>query len=52
MDAVTLSIIIGGLLALSEMLSLIPGVKANSIFQMLWNMLKLLAGEKEPKQGT
>ena len=46
MELGTLSIIIGVLLAISEALSLIPGVKSNGIFQMLWNMLKIAAGEK------
>ena len=50
MDAVTLSVIIGGLLALSEMLSLIPGVKSNGIFQMAWHVLKILAGEKKEEE--
>jgi hypothetical protein len=47
MDAVTISIIIGALLAISEALSLIPGVAANGVFQVLWNLLKILAGEKK-----
>jgi hypothetical protein len=49
MELGTLSIVIGILLAISEALSLIPAVKANGIFQMLWNMLKVAAGgiEKE-----
>lgn len=47
MDAVTISIIIGALLAVSEALSLIPGVASNGVFQVLWNVLKLLAGAKE-----
>lgn len=47
MDAITISIIIGALLAVSEALSLIPGVKANGVFQMLWRILKAVAGEKK-----
>lgn len=32
--------IIGGLLGLSELLALIPGVKANSVFQLVTGWLK------------
>jgi len=49
-DVVTLSIIIGALLAVSEALALIPAVNANSIFQMLWNILKMLAGTKKKEE--
>jgi hypothetical protein len=34
------------LLGLSEVLALIPQVKANSIFQLVWNALKALAPKK------
>jgi hypothetical protein len=37
MDAVTISIIIGALLAVSEALSLIPGVASNGVFQVRRN---------------
>lgn len=47
MDVATLSIIIGALLAVSEALSLIPAVKANGIFQVIWRMMKLVAGAKK-----
>ncbi|GAH83483.1 unnamed protein product [marine sediment metagenome] len=47
MDAITISVIVAALLAVSEALSLIPSVKANGVFQMLWNVLKILAGKKE-----
>lgn len=47
MDATTIGIIIAALLAVSEALSLIPQVKANGVFQMLWNVLKIIAGKKE-----
>lgn len=47
MDATTISVIVGALLAVSEALSLIPSVRANGVFQMLWNVLKILAGKKE-----
>lgn len=47
MDALTISIIVGALLAVSEALSLIPSVRSNGIFQVLWNVLKIVAGTKE-----
>jgi len=37
--------LLGGLLALSEALAYIPQVKANSIFQLIVNGLKQLAGK-------
>jgi len=43
----TITIIIGALLAVSEALSLIPQVKANGLFQVLWRILKMIAGEKK-----
>jgi len=33
-------VILVALLALSEVLALIPSVKANSVFQLVWNGLK------------
>lgn len=47
MELSTISIIIGVLLAISEALSMIPAVRSNGIFQMLWNVLKIMAGTKE-----
>jgi len=44
----TLNLIMGALLAISEALSLIPSVRSNGIFQTLWNLLKIVAGEKKP----
>ena len=32
-------VILGGLLALSELLALMPGIKANSIFQLVVGLL-------------
>jgi hypothetical protein len=40
MDANTVSIILGALLAISEALSMIPSVKANGIFQAIYNILR------------
>lgn len=37
--------ILAALLAISEALSLIPGIKSNSIFQSIYNGLKSLAGK-------
>ncbi len=47
MDTLTISIIVGALLAVSEALSLIPSVRSNGIFQVLWRILKAVAGEKK-----
>lgn len=47
MDITTFGVIVAALLAVSEALSLIPSVRANGVFQMLWNVLKILAGEKK-----
>lgn len=38
-------IILGFLLALSEVLALIPSIKANSIFQIIVNGIKKVAGK-------
>jgi len=42
-------VILMALLAVSEVLALIPGIKANSIFQLVFNLLKGLVGKSEPK---
>lgn len=39
-------IILGALLALSELLALIPGVKSNSIFTLIVNAIKSLMPKK------
>lgn len=46
MTSETLTIIFGVLWGISEALALIPGVKSNSIFQMVYNTLAALAGKK------
>ncbi|MEW6654737.1 MAG: hypothetical protein AB1394_14895 [Bacteroidota bacterium] len=38
--------IIAFLLALSEALSMIPWVKANGVFQLIYNVIKTIAGKK------
>jgi len=47
MDNTELAIIVAALLGLSEALALIKGVKANSIFQVIWNILKALSKKKQ-----
>lgn len=39
------SVLLAALLAVSEALALIPGIKANSIFQAVVNGLKAMAGK-------
>jgi len=41
----TLTVVLAAAVALSEALSLIPAVKANGIFQAIYNGLKSLAGK-------
>ena len=38
-------VIIGFLFALSEVLALIPSIKANSVFTLVYNALKKVAGK-------
>ena len=38
-------IILGALFAVSEALALIPAIKSNSVFTLVWNVLKKLAGK-------
>lgn len=40
-----LAIVFGVLFGISEALSLIPGVKSNGIFQLVFNVLASLAGK-------
>ncbi|MBA7472735.1 hypothetical protein ES707_08067 [subsurface metagenome] len=46
MEAKTIAVIATALFAISEALSLIPALRANGIFQVIWNVLKVLAGKK------
>lgn len=41
-----IAVILAALLAVSEALGLIDGLKSNSIFQLVVNVLKALAGKK------
>jgi len=45
METSTILIIVSAALAISEVLSLIPAIKSNGIFQLIYNMLKALAGK-------
>lgn len=39
-----LALIFGVLFGIDQALALIPGIKANSVFQAVYNILKLLSG--------
>lgn len=43
------SVILFALLSFSELLALIPSVKANSIFQLVYNGLKSIAAKADQK---
>lgn len=45
MDTQTISLILAALFAVSEALSLIPAVKSNGVFQLVFGILKKLAGK-------
>jgi len=45
MDETTTLIILAAALAVSEALSMIPGLKSNGIFQLVYNILKFIAGK-------
>ncbi len=45
MDNATLVMIFGVLFGLSEALALLPPVKANSVFQLVFGILRKLAGK-------
>ena len=46
MEVGTITIIVVALLAVSEALSMIPAVQSNGVFQVLWRLLKMIAGRK------
>jgi len=46
MDQGTIAMILGALWAVSELLAFIPAIKANSIFQMIRDLLKTLRKKK------
>lgn len=45
MNSSNIAIIFGVLFSISEGLALIPAVQANSVFQLIFNALKALAGK-------
>jgi hypothetical protein len=45
MEPATLSLIFGVLFAISEALSMIPAIKANGIFQAIYNILGAIKGK-------
>jgi len=45
MPVLDLTTIFAVLFGLSEVIALIPGVKSNSVFQLIFNTLKSLAGK-------
>ena len=44
-----MALVFGVLFALSEALALIPALNSNSIFQLVFNVLKKLAGKDKPQ---
>lgn len=50
MDADTLTIVIGILLAISEGIALIPVLKSNSVFQLIFFILKAVATAIKKKE--
>lgn len=40
-------IILAALFALSEVLALIPGIKSNSVFTLIFNLIKAAIGKKD-----
>lgn len=45
MDTTVIISVLGALLAISEVLAYIPGVKSNSVFQLVVNVVKKIAGK-------
>ena len=45
MSQENLAVILGALFAISEGLAMIPGIKSNSIFQLIYSGLKKLTGK-------
>jgi len=52
MDPITLNLILMIALAVSEGLSMIPTIKSNGIFQLLYDVLHTLAGKAPPPANT
>lgn len=47
----TALIVVAILLFVSELLSLIPSVKANGVFQLIYNLIKLIFGKLSAGKG-
>ena len=47
MTETTIITTVVALLAVSEALAHIPKVRANGVFQLIWNVLKMFAGKKK-----
>jgi len=45
MDETTILIILAALHAVSEALSMIPALKSNGLFQLVYNIIKFIAGK-------
>jgi hypothetical protein len=43
MDPTTIAVVVTALLAVSEVLSLVPQIKANGIFQLIYGIIRQLA---------
>ncbi len=50
MDINTLLVIIAAVAAVSEALALIPGIKSNSVFQVIYNLLKSIGNAIKKKE--
>lgn len=50
MDPITLNIVLGALLGASELLSMIPQIRANSIFQLATQMIARLLRPEAPEK--
>ena len=50
MDVMTITGIIAALLAISEGLALIPGLKSNSVFQIIYLILKAITNGIKTKE--
>jgi hypothetical protein len=50
MDNETLTLVIASLLAGSELLAIIPGLKSNSVFQLIFFIIKAIAKAIKEKE--
>lgn len=47
MDQATIMMVLSVLFGVSEALALIPALKSNSVFQLVFNIIKALSGKKD-----